>query len=53
MCCMCVFNVIVWFVRALVCDGAWCVCACVCFIVLLMWLILLEYVCVFCLGCFV
>ena len=24
------FNVIVWFVCALVCDGVWCVCAYVC-----------------------
>ena len=26
---LCEFNVIVWFVCALVCDGVWCVCACV------------------------
>ena len=26
------FNVIVWFVCALVCDGVWCVCAFVCFL---------------------
>ena len=25
----CVFNVNVWFVCALVCDGVWCGCACV------------------------
>ena len=24
---MCVFNVIVWFVCASVCDGVWCLCA--------------------------
>ena len=25
----CVFNVLVWIVCALVCDGVWCVCVCV------------------------
>ena len=29
---MCVFNVIVWYVCALVCDGVWCVCVRVCVI---------------------
>ena len=31
---LCVFNVTVWFVCALVCDGVRCVCACACFLVL-------------------
>ena len=30
MCCFCVFNVVVWFVCDLVCDGVWCECVCVC-----------------------
>ena len=54
--CLCVFSVTVWFVCALVCDGVWCVsvrarvflsCQCVSFSVLF------EFVCAFCLGCFV
>ena len=30
---LCVIDVLVWFVCALVCDGVWCVCAFVCFLV--------------------
>ena len=30
---LCEFDVIVWYVCALVCDGVWCVCAFVCFLV--------------------
>ena len=39
--CLCMFNVIVWFVRALVCDGVCCVCACVFSCVLFVRLVLL------------
>ena len=55
-CSFCAFNVVVWFVCALVCDSVWCVCvrlcAVVCVVCAVCFLRVSMCVCV-CLGCLV